>query len=204
MTGHETPQQLHEIELRAAALDPRTSPVQDVVDFALLCLEPAHKEDEAIELLEMAIQRDPRPGAAQLWLAYALLHVRMDAESVERARQILSPLIDWPGLAGAAGLLLAEVREEQGAGLDERIALLEASVEREPDWVSNRQDLAWAYSEAGRHLDAVRELKQAIGSIVAVDPSWDDGRRNFEESITGRAAAGTEARLLADIAELGK
>lgn len=202
MTGHETPEQRREIDERAAAVDPRTSPVEELVDLALLYLEPAHREDEAIDLLEAAVDRDPLHQAARIWLAHTLLHVRMDAVAVERAREVLTPLLTVPTAAGAANLLLAEIREEQGADLDERIALLESSVAREPDWVSNRHDLAWAYSDAGRHADAAEQLERALRSVVPVDPAWDAARRSYEESITGRSADGTEARLRADLAEL--
>jgi hypothetical protein len=74
-------------------------------------------------------------------------------------------------------------------------------VAREPDWVSNRQDLPWAYSEAGRHQEAAEQLERALRSVLTADPSWGLARRSYEESITGRAAEGTEARLRADLAE---
>jgi tetratricopeptide (TPR) repeat protein len=113
-----------------------------------------------------------------------------------------TPLLNHPTHAAAAHLLLAEVRDEQGGDLDERIALLERSVALAPDWVSNRQDLAWAYSEAGRQADATAQLNHAIGAVRAADPSWSIRQREFEESISGRAAAGTVERLREDLREL--
>lgn len=202
MTGHETAEQRREIEQRAATVDVRTSPVDEIVELALLLLEPAHREDDAIDLLEAAVGREPLHPTAGLWLAYALLHVRMDAPSLVRAGEVIAPLLAVPASSGGAHLLLAEIGEEQGRGVDERIGLLEASVAREPDWVANRQDLAWAYSEAGRHDDAAAQLQHALTCVLPVDPAWGVARRSYEESITGRTAQGTEARLRSDLAQL--
>jgi tetratricopeptide (TPR) repeat protein len=202
MTGHATWQQIRDIEAREAAVVPESSPVDAVLELALLLLEPAHRDDEAIELLEKVLARDPTYSPARLWLAYALLHTRMDTVALERAREVLTPLIDTPETAGAARLLLAEVGEEQGMTVDERISLLEASVAAEPEWISNRQDLAWAYSEAGRHQEAATQLEAALHSVIAANPSWGIARQAFEESITARTADGTIARLQADLSKL--
>jgi tetratricopeptide (TPR) repeat protein len=204
MSGHATPEQLSEIQARAALVNPATSPADEVIDLAVLFLEPAHREDAAISLLEALLGREPENAAARVWLAYALLHFRMDQAALDRATQLLIPLLDHPIYAGAAHLLLAEVRDEQGRDLAERIGLLERSVALAPDWVSNRQDLAWAYSEAGRQEDAAAQLNQAITAVRAVDPSWGIQQREFEESITGRTAAGTVERLREDLRELRK
>jgi tetratricopeptide (TPR) repeat protein len=202
MSGHATPDQLADIEARIAAVNPATSPAAELIDLALLLLEPAHREDVAINLLETLLGREPENGEARIWLAYALLHFRLDEAALRRAADLLTPLLNHPTHAAAAHLLLAEVRDEQVGDLDERIALLERSVALAPDWVSNRQDLAWAYSEAGRQEDATAQLNQAIGAVRAADPSWSIQQREFEESITGRAAAGTVERLREDLREL--
>lgn len=204
MSGHASPDQLADINVRAAALDPATSPPTDLIDLALLYLEPAHREDDAIELLEITLSREPNNGDATIWLAYALVHVRLDQAAMNRATDLLTPLLDDRTHAAAAHLLLAEVRDEQGADVAERIALLERSVALAPDWVNNRQDLAWAYSEADRQADAAAQLNQAITAIRAADPSWTIQQREFEESITGRTAAGTTERLREDLRELAK
>jgi hypothetical protein len=115
--------------------------------------------------------------AAALHLSESRIGVRRAA--LERAGEVLAPLLDVDAYAGAANMLLAEVLEEQRAGLDERIRLLEASVAREPDWVSNRQDLAWAYSESGRHSEAAEQLERAIGSVRSADPRVDAGPRQL-------------------------
>jgi len=202
MSGHASPSESREIEAREKRLDPALSPIDDLLELALLYVEPAHREDEAIRLLEAVLQRDPFNGEARLWLAYILLHFRMDAPALARARDAVTPLLDTHPYGGAATLLLAEVRDEQGAGLAERIHILERSVAQEPDWVSNRQDLSRAYSEAGRNEDALEQLRRALNSISSVDPTWTGAKRNFEESITGRTAFGAEARLRQEIYEL--
>lgn len=202
MSGHATPDELHAIETREATLDMATSPVGDLVELALLYLEPAHREADAIALLETVVARDPSHGQARVWLAWALLHFVMDGPSMTRAQELLTPLLDVEPYSGAAHMLLAEVRDEQGATVDARIRLLETSVAIEPDWVSNRHDLAWAYSEAGRHEEAATQLQAALHAIRPEDPRWTLVQRSFEESITGRTAAGAGDRLQADLAEL--
>lgn len=45
-------------------------------------------------------------------------------------------------------------------------------------------------------------LDRAITAVRPIDPSWTIQQREFEESITGRAAAGTVERLREDLREL--
>lgn len=202
MSGHAAPEELREIETREAELDPATSPVADLLELGLLYLEPAHREEDAIRLFESILARDPDHGPARLWLAYSLLHYAMDQPSLARAQDLLTPLLDAGTYGGAAHMLLAEVRDEQGADVGERIRLLEASVAQEPDWVSNRHDLAWAYSAAGRHDAAAEQLEQALEAIRAEDPSWTAAERSYDQSITGRTEFGAEERLRADLRQL--
>lgn len=205
MTGHATPDQMREIESREAILDPATGSIEDVVTLALLYAEPAHREDDAIALLETAVAREPGSADARIWLAYLLLHVRMDSAALTRAADVLEPLrtSSSPRLSAAAHLLLAEIGDERGQVVGDRIRLLEASIEQRPDWVSNRQDLAWAYSEVGRQADAAAQLRVALAAIIPADPAWSVGRREFEESITGRTGDGATARLQSDLDALG-
>lgn len=202
MSGHAGPDELREIEAREARLDPATSPVGDLLQLGLLYLEPAHREDEAIELFETVVARTPEHAPARLWLAYSLLHFVMDAPALARAEEVLTPLLDSDSNEGAAYMLLAEVRDEQGADIAERIRLLETSVAREPDWVANRHDLAWAYSAAGRHDEAAAQLRKALEFVRAPDPARGLEEERFEESITGRTQFGAEERLHADLREL--
>ena len=202
MSGHASHEQLADIEARAAAVDMATTSATDLIDLALLYLEPAHREAEAIDLLEALLRREPGNAEARIWLSYALLHFRFDEANLTHAAELLAPLLDDPTYAAAAHLLLAEVQDEQGGDLTQRITLLERSVALAPDWVSNRQDLAWTYSEAGRHADAAAQLKEALTATRTADPSWTIQQREFEETITGRAAIGTEARLRDDLREI--
>lgn len=198
MSGHATADQEREIRARAAALGSASS-ADDFVDLALLYLEPAHQDGDAVALLERLLQWQPGNAVARIWLAYALLHMRLDGPPLQRAAEVLMPLLDESAAAGAAHMLLAEVRDEQGGDLAERISLLERSVALEPDWVNNRQDLAWAYSEAGRHADSAAQLQAAMAAVRDADPGWGLQRREFEESITGRTAAGARDRLAEDL-----
>lgn len=202
MTGHATAAEAREIESREATLDRATSPVGELLELALLYLEPAHREDEAIELLESIVARHPQHAEARVWLAYALLHFGMDQDSLARAREVVTPVLENTSHAGAAYMLLGEIGEEDGVEVAERIRLLEASVAAEPEWVNNRHDLAVAYFEAGRSEDATAQLEAALGSIRGEDPDWSLARRSYEESLTGRTAFEAEDRLRAASREL--
>lgn len=202
MTGHATSSELQEIQRLEANLDLSLNSVDDLMQLALLYMEPAHREEEAIQLLEAVISRDPLIGEARIWLAYVLLHYKMDSVSLSRAIEVLTPLLEDPTFDGPASMMVAEVLEEQGADLGDRIQFLEMSVAKEPSWVNNRQDLAWAYSASGRSEDARRQLELALGSVRRANPAWGVHRRNFEESITGRTAFGVEERLRSDIQDL--
>lgn len=204
MTGHASAEELELVRRLESTVDPVAGPVDDLLELAQLYIEPCHREADAIRLLEAALRRDPDDARARFWLAYCCLHYLMDPDALRRAAALLGPVIEKdPQRAGAALMLLAEILEEQGAlPLDRRIALLEASVRSEPEWVHNRQSLAWAYKEAGRLSDALAQIRAALTNIASPDPAWTVTRRNFEESITGRTGHGIRERLMSDVKEI--
>jgi hypothetical protein len=65
---------------------------------------------------------------------------------------------------------------------------LQASVAIAPDWVANHQLLSIVLSERGRHADALYELDGAIDNVIEPDSAWDLPAREFERSISARAA----------------
>jgi tetratricopeptide (TPR) repeat protein len=198
--GHASDEELDRVSRLEATLDPATSPVDDLLELGLLYLEPLHREDDAIAILEAILGQEPDYAPAKLWLAHTLLHHVMDDAALARSRELLESMLESGGdLSAAARMLLAEVLEEQGATrLQDRIALLEESVAQEPRWVYNRQSLAWAYDEAGRQRDAFDQIDDAVRNATGVHPEASVALRAFEESITGRGGHRAKERLLED------
>lgn len=202
MSGHATPGQTRDISLREREVTSAASTATEVIELALLHLEPGHNETRAIQLLEAIVEREPRHGVSRVWLTYALLHSAPDPAALTRAAEVLRPLVDTGQHGAAAAMLLAEILHARGAGPGPRVKLLKTSVTQEPDWANNRHDLAWAYAEAGRRREAAEHLEHALTTLRPPDPDWSPAQRAFEESITGRSAFGAEERLRADLLEL--
>ena len=189
MTGHgssdvvETAARLH------ASLSETTS-ADDLVRLAILLTEPLHRDDEAIKLLNRALEKDPDNDAAALWFGYAAIHSLMDPDSLDRAARLLRGVENRRrALASAAQLVRIECDDDlKRLSTEERLHLLEASVRSEPSWVFNRAWLAHCYWEQGRKRDAVREMQVAVSNIMlpAAAPQ-DPWQRAFDNCITGRA-----------------
>lgn len=74
----------------------------------MLYIDPAHREAEAISLLEEILEMDPSNGRAQLWLAYCCIHYLMDEPALRRAIALTEKLEEDSELGGAAAMLRAE------------------------------------------------------------------------------------------------
>jgi tetratricopeptide (TPR) repeat protein len=190
------------VERIEAVVDLEESPIEDLLELGQLYIEPCHREAEAISLFEAVLRRDHNNACAKFWLAYCCLHYLMDQDALRRAITLLESVTEGGDTqyTGAAYMLLAEVREEEGSlSTDKKIQLLEASVSYEPNWVYNRQSLAWAYMEAGRHSDAIEQINHALANVRTPEPEWSVTKRNFEESITGRIGHRVTERLASDL-----
>jgi thioredoxin-like negative regulator of GroEL len=133
-----------------------------------------------------------------------LFHYMMDRAALVRAAALLeSASATGPRIAGAAYMVLKEVLEELGQlSLERKIALFESSVAYEPDWIQNRQHLAWAYVEAGR-LEAGRaQLHRALSNATKPVRATTATERTFEELITGRSGDRVTERLVHDLERL--
>jgi tetratricopeptide (TPR) repeat protein len=205
MRGHATAAEEAMVRALESRLDPATSSPASLLELALLYQEPCHEEDEAIELLEAILERDSNYSLAKIWLAYLHRHYSLDPASFKKARQLLQSVPDSDrALRAAALLLLAEI----GQGLEdlsapELISLLQASVALAPTWVANRNLLGWYLAEIGERDEAAAQIRAALGNIIPLDPAWPLAEREFEVSITGRAAHGIADRLASYLAGLG-
>src|ERR1700740_3358126 len=106
MRGHASKEEEARISDLEARSDLRTSPLSDLLELGLLYQEPCHEEDRAILCFEAILARDPSCCLAKIWLAYVLLHYRMDSESLQQARRLIQPIIETSSRHRAAALKL--------------------------------------------------------------------------------------------------
>lgn len=204
MNGHASIDDIKLVKLLESALDLGEGTIDELLELGQLYIEPCHREAEAISLFEAVLKRDPGNDCAKFWLAHCCYHYLMDQDSLRRAVALLqSVTVMDRQYASASYLLLAEVLEAQAnLSVDKKIQLLETSVSLEPDWVYNRQNLAWAYMDAGRFLDAFEQIKQALVNVRIPESEWSVTKRNFEESITGRIGHRVIERLTSDLEKI--
>lgn len=145
--AHATPEEIEIIRDLEARTDAATSPLDQVVQLAQIYIEPAHRTERAVSLLETVLSRDPEHPAASYWWADCAIRFLMDEDSLQRATRLLEyALRSETPYAGAGYMLLAEALHDlETLSLPREIELYEESVLREPGWVNNRRYLALAY-----------------------------------------------------------
>ena len=204
---------LEDIQRLETGMDLQKGPLDDLIELAHLYLLPGHSEDDALRLLELVIKRDSGNSEAKLWLAYVFLHYVPIQESFRRAKKLLESIIEtgdsWTGAAyhflDYAEWLIADYANRGDEIIDRRIALLEASVAREPEWVLNRILLAHVYEKAGRYSEAMEQLEKALKNVwdpVPDKSDWSERKDNYESWITARAANGEKERISGEISRI--
>lgn len=196
--GHATPEEQQHIQEMENRLDTATSPLDEVLELALLYIEPCHRGETAVSLLQAILKRHSSHSLAKLWLAYCCRWVLMSPEWQRYAQGLLQEVVAGesdPQLVGGAYLLLAQLARElafpkwnEPEALSHQIELLEASIEHAPQWCNNHVALAWILKDAGRLREAAEHLQAGISNITGRDLSWNLLRLYFEAEITGRAA----------------
>lgn len=192
--GHFDKQQLRRAELLESKLCDDSISTRELLELALLSIEPGHDCFHAAELLEKVLAADPDENTAKLWLAHCWIYEFMDERSLRKAIEISTEIDLDTGTAAdvrAAALLLKGAAFYQLSSTDSARAALEASVHLEPQWITNRQLLATIYEKSNDISAARGQLVRAIEN-TAVPPSDD---HLFEWLITGRRAAGIAQRL---------
>lgn len=204
MSGHASPKELEVVERLEKMASAGSISVEEIVELATLYLEPCHRSDNAIELLERLLQRDSDNPCAIVWLAYCYLYYRMDRQSLLRGRDLLrrasASRSSW---LGAFCLVLADTLDALGdSSLEERTRLLEDSVSAAPGWVYNRHRLARAYIAAGRRQEAAEQIRIAVGNVLSDDLTWGSAQRMFETCVSGRIADGVREELQAELEDI--
>jgi thioredoxin-like negative regulator of GroEL len=186
--GHADGQEREVVADLLRRIVPEESPTQDILDLALLLIEPCHREHQAIPLIEAVLKRAPSNGRAKILLAHCCIGYLVERPALKRAKALLASVIDTdPEYRGAAYMLLAEALYDMGKlPIGKEIRMLESSVACEPEWVYNRYRLAGAYKRVGRFSDAVDQMQRAVANIKDADPQWTLSDYYFESIITGR------------------
>jgi predicted Zn-dependent protease len=175
----------------------------DILELALLSLEPLHDIETAASLLEGLVNRSPHDPLPKIWLAFIYIYEIMTPTALENAIALCDELsvIAESSIHAAALLLKATALRDSGSN-DVR-TILEESVRVRTDWISNRQLLAQVYLEHGNMSAAKRELGEALHNVASESPktsAYQDFL--FEELITLRLSDGVAERLALRIRSL--
>jgi tetratricopeptide (TPR) repeat protein len=159
--------------------------IQSQVLLGAMMFEPFHKTDQAIEILEKAIETEPHNADAHFWLAKCFYHDYVDAE---RAKEILLKALKLDAKRADCLSLMASVITDLGLSVKERLAYLEQAVQQAPDWITPRQYLAQTLMELGNIEKAELEVMTALSFVDAktsIQPS-NPVEEYYESAVTGR------------------
>ena len=116
------------------------------------------RENEAIEVLEKALETTPNNPDANYWLGIAYQEIGNfeQAERYLRATIALSP--EREEAYNALGYFFAE----HGTNLDEAVRLIQKALKRSPANGAYLDSLGWAYFKQGKLNDALKQLEKAV------------------------------------------
>jgi hypothetical protein len=171
-------------------------PVESVLKLAQLSVEPLHREDIALTLVDFVRRFEPGNARACLLHAYLSIHYLIVDEALVSAEVELTDLIARGQEVGAAAVLLDEVRRRMSPADrdDANIELLQLSVGAEPAWSINHLRLGRALRARGDDRGALAEMEIAIACLSG--PDSDPAIESFEDCFTGRRAS--RDRLVAE------
>ncbi len=116
------------------------------------------RENEAIEVLEKALEAAPDDPDANYWLgiAYQGIGNFEQAEYYLRRTIALSP--EREEAYNALGYFFAE----SGTNLDEAVALIQKALKKSPNNGAYLDSLGWVYFKQGKLNDALKQLEKAV------------------------------------------
>lgn len=169
----------------------------ELLELALLNIEPGHDGIRSMELLREIPPDDERFGLAQVWLAYCYIYVLLDDDSMRDAIRLCEDILQTQAstrLRAAALFLKATALRTLGRVEDSLAPLLE-SIRLEPEWVASRQMLASTYHERGSRSGAEEQLRKAIEVVQShpVSERWVD--QMFDQMITAQGWPTLKATL---------
>lgn len=194
---HSSPAEAEQIKKLEESLDLDQGDCARLIELGLLYHEPAHREEQSLQIFETLTKREPNSVWGLYWLCHLLIHHQMDVASLKKARNLLETWLSNNIGHGAIYQALWDVRQNlSDVTEEEKIKLLEESVRLEPAWVSNRFLLASSYEKQNRVSDAIKQLEIAQNNFIQADPSWDLNKRTVEEEVTGRTSSRYRKRIL--------
>jgi hypothetical protein len=196
--GHATPDEKQHVQELEARVNAETSPLDQILELALNYIEPCHREDQAVSLLQEILKREPEHSAAKIWISYCCRWALMSPEWQHYAQGLLQEVVARepnPELIAGAYYMMAQLESELAFPkwnapevVARQIELLQASIKHAPHWFYNHFMLAWLLKDSGRLAEAIEEMQTGIDNIIEPDPHWDAPTLYFEAYITWRLA----------------
>src|SRR5947209_15793815 len=154
--SHATTEQHARIALLEAKLRDDNLSNDEVLELALLAIEPGHDAFRAAELLQRLIPNEAYSAIAKMWLAHCWIYEFMDRRSLQNAAVLCDEVVRDGTDADirAAALMLKGAALNALGDVGSAGMALEASVMDRPSWVSNRQLLASVYQKEKRLAEA--------------------------------------------------
>jgi hypothetical protein len=199
MSGHASAQQRERIQQLEIRLLDGVASREELLELALLALEPEHDGVRASRLLKQIPVDDP---LRNLWLAYVDIYEGMDVpalnEATDLCNEILRSSIDRDiraaafMLRAAALSRLSDIPAARGDALE--------SVRLAPEWIGNRQLLAQILRECAEREAAEEELKRALANVYPMARPESYPVYMFERLITARLSGGIGDRIRRQLA----
>ena len=205
-SGHPNVSERARITELEAKLRNRGMNSAELLELALLNLEPLHDGFRAVELLGKIQPEDPRYALAKLWLAYTYIYELLDEVALRNAMKLVDQLIEEEGASvevkAAAFLLKAAAVRELGVGDTDPAEYVRASIALAPGWIANRQLLARIHQERGEQAAAEEELLKAIEACGQQPEAKNIVDQMFESLVTARGSHRIADRLREQLSEL--
>jgi tetratricopeptide (TPR) repeat protein len=194
MNGHANDQQRRRIQQLEERLHRDIASEDDILELALLAIEPGHDGVRAAGLLSRLPASDP---LRNVWLAFVDIYELMDlaalAEAVDACSEALGGSTDVT--IQAAALMLRAAAQRHLTHIAQARADCEESVRLAPHWIGNRQLLSQILTELGEYAAARKQLIEALHNVRPIPHPEEYVDYMFEQLITARSSDGIEKRL---------
>src|SRR5207248_753581 len=131
-------------------------------------IEPCHREDDSVRLIEQVLSVEPTNLRACVLLGYCSLHYLIAAAAIDRAQTILLRLTTTSDRQWSAArlIVLDEIESILNPDADARsMELLRRCIDLEPDWVWNHQRLARRLAGSGQRGEAINHMTRAVSNL---------------------------------------
>ena len=116
------------------------------------------RENEALEVLEKALETSPDDPDTNYWLGIA----HQAVGNLEQAEHYLRTTIAFSPEREEAYNALGYFFAEHGTNLDEAVSLIQKALKKSPTNGAYLDSLGWAYFKQGKLNDALKQLEKAV------------------------------------------